>query len=256
MLSKIDWQEMDAMILKLHQIHDADSFETYVLESLSKFLGAQFASWNIHNADMYLVRVANTASYNERIGPLVPALNQTLPTHPLFPTYMDFETGKVQIVDTVERVRDHISEADFYELPFYKEVARKLNIEDQLLMHITIKNGEGILLTFHSNREFTQAEHLKASIMRGHILARHHTLASKSNDMHERALETQKDLTSLLTVREMEAMRYLCLGMSNSEIGWEMKVSEKTINKFVSSILKKLSIDSRTRVIAQYSAFL
>lgn len=247
---------MDKMILTLHNINDANSFESYVLESLAKFLGAQFASWNIHNSDMYLVSVANTPAFNERIGPLVPALNRTLPTHPLFPTYLDFETGKVQIVDTVERVREHISKKGFHQLPFYKEVASKLQIEDQLLMHITIKDGEGILLTFHSDREFTAAEHLKASIMRGHILARHHTLASRSDDMTERALETKLKLETLLTNRELEAMQYLCLGMSNSEIAWEMKVSEKTINKFVSSILKKLTIDSRTRVIAQYSAYL
>jgi len=43
--------------------------------------------------------------------------------------------------------------------------------------------------------------------------------------------------------------------MSNSEISWEMKISEKTVDKYVSNVLQKLSIGSRTRVIAKYSGY-
>jgi len=256
MLTKDDWQDLDVIILELHSVMNSEEFEIFVLQRLSQFLGAKFASWNIHNSQMFLESVTNTPAFEAQVEPLVPALNRTLPTHPLFQKYLDFETGKVCIVDTVERLLDHISEEEFRLLPFYTEVANVLEIKDQLLMHISVTGGQGILLTFHGNQEFTPAQHMKASIMRGHILARHHTLQSQIDAFHKQVTQVRTKLESLMTNREMESMILLCKGMSNSEIAGEMNISENTVNKFVTSILKKLSMDSRTRVIAKYSGYM
>ena len=253
MFSKYDWRNFDSIILELHKASNTEEFEVFVLQKLSKFVGAKFASFNIHNAEMYLERIVNTPGFDEQVNPLVPVLNRTLATHPLFP--FDSETNKVRVVDTVERLRDHVTEVELEQLPFYIEVCKKLGIKDQLIMHISISNGQGVILTLHGHQEFTPEQHMKASIMRGHILARHHTLQSRADDFKKKIRQVKAALQSLMTNREMETMSLLCTGMSNSEISWEMKISEKTVDKYVSNVLQKLSIGSRTRVIAKYSGY-
>jgi NarL family two-component system response regulator LiaR len=50
-----------------------------------------------------------------------------------------------------------------------------------------------------------------------------------------------------LTQREMETLRLIARGLSNQEIALEMVVNERTIAKYVSSILNKLHLANRTQ---------
>lgn len=50
-----------------------------------------------------------------------------------------------------------------------------------------------------------------------------------------------------LTQREMETLRLIARGLSNQEIAMEMVVNERTIAKYVSSILNKLHLANRTQ---------
>lgn len=51
-----------------------------------------------------------------------------------------------------------------------------------------------------------------------------------------------------LTQREMETLKLIARGLSNQEIAIEMVVNERTIAKYVSSILNKLHLVNRTQV--------
>jgi two-component system, NarL family, response regulator LiaR len=50
-----------------------------------------------------------------------------------------------------------------------------------------------------------------------------------------------------LSPRELETLRLIARGMSNREIAQELHVSERTVAKYVSSILEKLQLASRTQ---------
>jgi NarL family two-component system response regulator LiaR len=50
-----------------------------------------------------------------------------------------------------------------------------------------------------------------------------------------------------LTKREMETLKLIARGLSNQEIALEMVVNERTIAKYVSSILNKLHLSNRTQ---------
>lgn len=50
-----------------------------------------------------------------------------------------------------------------------------------------------------------------------------------------------------LTRRELEALRLIARGLSNQEIATELVVHERTIAKYVSSILNKLHVSNRTQ---------
>jgi NarL family two-component system response regulator LiaR len=50
-----------------------------------------------------------------------------------------------------------------------------------------------------------------------------------------------------LTPRELETLRLIARGMSNQEIAVELHVHERTVAKYVSSILEKLQLANRTQ---------
>jgi len=59
------------------------------------------------------------------------------------------------------------------------------------------------------------------------------------------------ELIDPLTPRELEVMRLICEGYSNSEIASELVVTINTIKKHTSNIYSKLGVRSRTRAIAR-----
>jgi NarL family two-component system response regulator LiaR len=54
-------------------------------------------------------------------------------------------------------------------------------------------------------------------------------------------------MTETLTRRELETLRLIARGLSNHEIADVMVVHERTIAKYVSSILNKLHVANRTQ---------
>ena len=52
---------------------------------------------------------------------------------------------------------------------------------------------------------------------------------------------------SVLTQRELETLKLVAQGMSNEKIARKMSVQEKTISKYVSTILDKLNLKNRTQ---------
>ncbi|MDL2285459.1 response regulator transcription factor [Desulfovibrio sp. OttesenSCG-928-F07] len=57
-----------------------------------------------------------------------------------------------------------------------------------------------------------------------------------------------KALHNSLTEREWEVLRFIALGLSNSQIAEKMYISEPTVKSHVSSILAKLYLTDRTKV--------
>ena len=52
-----------------------------------------------------------------------------------------------------------------------------------------------------------------------------------------------------LTAREQAALRLLCEGRSNAQIGWELGISEKTVRNHVCNLYRKLGVRSRAEAI-------
>ncbi len=57
-----------------------------------------------------------------------------------------------------------------------------------------------------------------------------------------------------LTKREFECAHYLCLGYSAKEIARIMNLSHRTVEKHISSILKKTHSETKAKLVAQYAS--
>jgi two-component system, NarL family, response regulator LiaR len=71
----------------------------------------------------------------------------------------------------------------------------------------------------------------------------HPTIAMKMM----RELSQPADLPDPLTPRESETLRFIARGLSNQAIAAELTVDERTVAKYVSSILDKLHLANRTQ---------
>lgn len=252
----LDLTSLDPLILELHGAKSWDELEDFVINRLPAALGSSFASWNEHNAELRLERVATSRSHEDLVAPLVEELNASLPTHPLFPDYFDFEQNTVIVRDQVDRARDSISREAYRELRFYQNVARPLGIEDQLVMHVYVKNGRGILLTFHGSEEFSPTQHLVAAIMRGHIVARLHTLQDAEQRHRESGRRVIRELRAVLSDRELSVLRLICDGRTNREIADALDISPRTAETHASNILSRLDCTSRFQIISHYGHWL
>ena len=74
----------------------------------------------------------------------------------------------------------------------------------------------------------------------------HPSIAMKVIHEFEHSSEDARS-TKTLTHRELEALRLIARGLSNQEIAAVLFVNERTIAKYVSSILNKLHLTNRTQ---------
>lgn len=66
----------------------------------------------------------------------------------------------------------------------------------------------------------------------------------------ERGSREPEDLSKYrITERESEVVRYICKGMTNKEIAWELKISVNTVNNHVANIFEKMEVRSRIDLI-------
>ncbi len=62
--------------------------------------------------------------------------------------------------------------------------------------------------------------------------------------------QVQDEALSMLTARELNVLRLLAQGKSNNEVSRELVVVQKTVEKHVANILRKLAVKNRTEAAA------
>jgi DNA-binding NarL/FixJ family response regulator len=77
------------------------------------------------------------------------------------------------------------------------------------------------------------------------IRAPNSALSNKSN----KSFEISPEKMQLLTRKELIVLKYLNQGEANKHIAYEMNISETTVKSHVSSILKKLGVSNRVKVV-------
>ncbi|WP_211147071.1 response regulator transcription factor [Paenibacillus dokdonensis] len=119
-----------------------------------------------------------------------------------------------------------------------------------------LKNGaDGYILKDTSSKEMIKAIH---AAYEGNLLLQPeitnriiHALHTTDNTAVMNTSETpvRKDLTPLLTPREIEVAEQILQGKSNKAIGDALFLAEGTVKNYVSHILDKLELNSRAELI-------
>ena len=78
--------------------------------------------------------------------------------------------------------------------------------------------------------------------VRGEPITREQRRSRRKRDVRARTISVKR-----MTKRELETLKLIARGLSNQEIATELFVHERTIAKYVSSILEKLQLANRTQ---------
>ena len=153
-----------------------------------------------------------------------------LPQHRLLPVILLTECN-----DTVDRILGYQMGCDMYlPKPFEMEelmaVIRNL-LERSQIIHSELRFSQNMILNAPDNGDRESIE-------------------SESIEIPNAAIDFQQELEELdLTKREREVLEQLVKGHSNIEIGQILHLSHRTIEKYVSSLLRKSQLNNRIELV-------
>ncbi len=146
----------------------------------------------------------------------------------------------VVLMDLLMPVMDGISAtaAIRRELPDVEVVALTSFLEDHLVTDALRAGAIGYLL------KDTDAEGLRRAVRSAAAGQVHLSPAAAARLVREMRVPSSPDP---LTRREVEVLILLARGRSNKEVARELSIGQQTVKTYVSSILKKLNVSSRTQ---------
>jgi NarL family two-component system response regulator LiaR len=147
---------------------------------------------------------------------------------------MDLRMPRLDGVDAIQQIREADTEARILVLTSYANDRH---------VFAAIKAGAlGYLLKDATHDQLVQAIR---DVARG-TLALHPDIALQVIRELERPTEVSPPAVSL-TDREVETLQWIARGLNNQEIGETLGIHERTVAKYVSSILAKLHLSNRTQ---------
>lgn len=91
-----------------------------------------------------------------------------------------------------------------------------------------------------------------AYLINDRVMAKPHVATRILSQFREQAASDDDHISSLfapLTSREIEILDCIARGLSNKEIASDLNISSQTVKNHITSILKKLQVDDRTRAV-------
>src|SRR5690606_2699442 len=165
---------------------------------------------------------------------------QIIPTHPAFgPIQQD----PAQVIG----ITDCVSQRQFLQSPLYCDVLRPMNCTHQLVLGLQIP-GRVAGITISRDSDFSSAERALLELMRPH-LSRAFNQASVLTRLRNQdgSVPSPEALTQLgTTPRESEVLHWIMLGKRDGEIAQIVGCKLRTVQKHVTRILAKLSVETRT----------
>jgi NarL family two-component system response regulator LiaR len=147
---------------------------------------------------------------------------------------MDLRMPRLDGVDAIRQIREADTEASILVLTSYANDRH---------VFAAIKAGAlGYLLKDATHDQLIQAIR---DVAQG-TLALHPDIALQVIRELERPTEVSDPVVSL-TDREVETLQWIARGLNNQEIGATLGIHERTVAKYVSSILSKLHLSNRTQ---------
>jgi DNA-binding CsgD family transcriptional regulator len=146
----------------------------------------------------------------------------------------------------------------FRETQFWRELFHPLGLADQVAV-IVPSTGSVAGLAVNRGCVFSQREVGILRLLAPHLrqayeTARRFAELSGNRDRFE-SFEPSRLLRFQLTVREAEVLHWLVEGKRDREIATILRISARTIEKHVSSILRKLGVETRSGAVRQATSF-
>jgi DNA-binding NarL/FixJ family response regulator len=134
--------------------------------------------------------------------------------------------------------------------PSVHVVMLTMSVDEEDLFEAIKAGAQGYILKdvharqlHNSLRGVMQGESPLSSVMAAKVLAEFNKTEKPAGEMKPSAPKTEE-----LTEREIQILQYVVAGLTNSEIGEQLFLSEQTIKKDLSNIMLKLHLNNRVQV--------
>jgi DNA-binding CsgD family transcriptional regulator len=154
------------------------------------------------------------------------------------------------------RISDVVTPEQFHRTDLYREFYAPIGVEYQISFALPSAGAE-ILAIALSRREtdFTDEERELLAVARPHLIQIYRNALHHSDVMSRQALRSapvpdQKTLQDLgLTPAQANVLRLIAAGQSTSDIGVELRISERTVQKHLQGIYHRLGVSDRSGAI-------
>jgi DNA-binding CsgD family transcriptional regulator len=163
----------------------------------------------------------------------------------------------------VYKITDFVEHAEFRKTALCRLTYQPMGAEYQIAMPLLVSGSAAIAVVFNRDYDFTKRDKELLQLLQplissayAHVqrmtdlqLARQDAQASAA---HEKAARQAMIEKLALSERQTEVFRQLVQGKSNKQIAGQLKLSIRTVEKYVELLLKKLKVKTRATAIARY----
>ncbi|WP_239376468.1 MULTISPECIES: LuxR family transcriptional regulator [unclassified Frankia] len=252
MLGAKDYQ---AALDLIHTINADDDGPTSpaVLAGMQRLIGSSSAAVTIIDHRRRRLVGAAVQRPEDNLS-LVPSFERDFIHHPAFGAH---DAGRIR-QGMVLSLSDLMDARSLYQNPLYATCYRPIGIMDQLLAFIGVDVSRGVVAIFNRSRRGVSArdrEMIKIIIPHvGQAMERHRerqALLAAAHTAGQRAEPLPRAARQLrgLTPREREVAESLAEGASDRQIARALEIAERTVNKHLENIYRKLGVNSRTALL-------
>jgi len=246
-----DYRLLLEAVEDLHGACDPEAFTGRAMASIQVIISSDIISFNEVNIPRQRIRAGfepKDVADDFRDWPEVFARH--MHEHPLIRHI--HRTGCMEAI----RISDFLTQRQFYKLGLYREFYSRLRIRYQ--MAIAVIHSPTVMLAFALNREekgFSERERLLLNQLRPHLANAYETAdewARLKGHPPPGSLEfTRQTMHSLgLSKREAEVLIWIAAGKTNRDTGVILGISERTVQKHLEHIYRKLGLENRFAAIS------
>ena len=200
------------------------SFARLGVERLPELVASEFTTLSICNLangkrEVYGLPAGALSSADRE------AFNRHFDTHPLV-RFHGYEHGR-----QTQRISDTVPFGRFRRSALYNDYYRRIRIDHAMALPVYVRDG--LLVSFVLNRarrDFSDRDRALLELLRPHIAR-----------VYQRV-----GLSSCLTAREAEVLRWVAAGKSDAQIGAILGASPRTVQKHLQHAYEKLGVEGRT----------
>jgi DNA-binding CsgD family transcriptional regulator len=155
------------------------------------------------------------------------------------------------------RISDVVTTEQFHRTDLYREFYALIGIEYQISFALPSTAGEEILAIALSRREtdFTDEERELLAVARPHLVqiyrnALHHSEVMSRQVVRSAPFADQRALQDLgLTPAQAKVLGLIASGQSTIDVGGELRISERTVQKHLQGVYRRLGVSDRSAAI-------
>jgi len=146
-------------------------------------------------------------------------------------------TGRMDVV----QFSDFVTARQFHSLEIYQRVFRLAGIEHMISLPLPAPPGRsrGFSIVRERGSGFSETERAMLTLLQPHLYQIYKESAAR------------RRIPVRLTVRQLDVLRCVALGMSNDQIAQRLVIAPGTVTKHLENIYARLGVTSRTAAVAR-----